>query len=173
VTAAILGLLGVLVGGLITYWTQRGSERRRERREAKVAARLVLEELKNTEIALEVVKEEPSWEIWAAMAELGDLQVSRWKEQQATLAGVASLAQYQAVADAVSQLARTKSFAQDEGDISASSQSDMRVSLILVGKARSALEPLAYGRSRAAEMLMALKVRARRAARAGRKLRGR
>ena len=44
-TDAVFGLLGVLVGGAITGWTTYALERRRERAAARVAARLVREDL--------------------------------------------------------------------------------------------------------------------------------
>jgi hypothetical protein len=52
VTAAIFGLVGVVIGALITGGTNYALQVRAERRELRAAARMMLQELSNTSAAL-------------------------------------------------------------------------------------------------------------------------
>jgi hypothetical protein len=84
VTAAIFGLVGVVLGGLLSGGVTYVMERRREQRETRAAARLLAEELRRAISFIHGVLRpvESDWQS-RAFAEL-DLEV--WKQNRALLA---------------------------------------------------------------------------------------
>lgn len=95
-TDAVFGLLGVLVGGAITGWTTYALERRRERAAARVAARLVREDLLPGVLLLEDVLTGVDSE---RSADLSPPEV--WQAERTRLALVMPYEDYGAAAQAV------------------------------------------------------------------------
>jgi hypothetical protein len=87
VESAVFALAGVLLGGLLTWGTQLWLERRKERRAASRAKRLVGGELLNAILILRALVASPS-KTWATFDDVdGVLPTSAWREHRADLAG--------------------------------------------------------------------------------------
>jgi len=79
-TEAIFGLIGVLIGGLLNGGVTYLTERRRQAGDAKVAARLVADELEVNEVALGSCEKQKSLSIMSRAS------VSEWRKHRGTLA---------------------------------------------------------------------------------------
>jgi hypothetical protein len=99
VTAAIFGFVGVLVGGLVTWGIEVWRARHGEQDEARVAARLVADELTRIdvirmEIPIEAEPQFPKRSVLGAYSALAsELSSGHWEEQvtQAYERGLAAL----------------------------------------------------------------------------------
>ena len=98
VTQAIFGLIGVLVGSLITWGIEVWRARRRDHDEARVAARLVVAELQTIENVRTV--DEPQFRRERELA----LQQDAWISHRAALARELDNEEWQAVRDAYDAL---------------------------------------------------------------------
>lgn len=82
-TAAIFGLLGVIVGGALNVAAAEWQIRRRERREARPAARLVMNELSEIQAILEAdARREPEYRMGAVP------RPTHWPTARQTLAAI-------------------------------------------------------------------------------------
>lgn len=84
-TPALLALLGVIVGAVVTHVLAEGRDRRKEdralRREIVAAARMVHQELNYARLSLELFEDSP-----AHLQLLGPMKASAWEEWRPTLA---------------------------------------------------------------------------------------
>ena len=89
--AAIFGLIGVIVGGLVTGGTQLWLEQRREKQAVSRARRLVSGELLNAILLLGSAanREDKTWTYFGNAAAV--LPTTAWQEHRAHLAGVLSV----------------------------------------------------------------------------------
>ena len=101
-SAAIFGLIGVLLGGIITVLESRRKDSRRDKREreadaqrAKVARRLVADDLRSSAAYL---KQQPT-RGWVKMGSRA-LALSSWPDARATLAGTLSAGDWDTVSRA-------------------------------------------------------------------------
>lgn len=86
--AAILGFIGVIVGGLLTGGVQLFLDWRKERRSARQAKRLVQGELLNAELILGTLANLPS-KTWPSFLDVNAaLPTSAWLEHRAQLAEI-------------------------------------------------------------------------------------
>jgi hypothetical protein len=100
VTAAIFGLIGVLVGGLITAGTELFLQRRRERSDAR-AGRLLLEaELFQAQATINVALESDWW------AGRTSPPVEAWRESRVALAAEFTRAEWQVIAVGITWIDR-------------------------------------------------------------------
>jgi hypothetical protein len=100
VTQAIFGLVGVVVGGLITGFVQGLQEWRRDRADLRAAARLLLRELQLAIVGLRVAR--PQMQAGVVPSILANLAV--WPEKQGLLARVLSDADWRRVAQAFDRI---------------------------------------------------------------------
>ncbi len=99
-TEAIFGLVGVVVGGLITGFVQGVQEWRRERADLRASARLLLRELQQAILGIRIVR--PRMEAGGLPAIGVNLTV--WPEKQGLLARALSDADWQQVAQAFDRI---------------------------------------------------------------------
>jgi len=100
VTQAIFGLVGVVIGGLITGFVQGVQEWRRDRADLRAAARLLLRELQLAIVGLRIAR--PKMETGVVTAIPANLTV--WAEKQGLLARALSDADWRRVALAFDRL---------------------------------------------------------------------
>lgn len=79
-TEAIIGLLGVIVGGFINVGVSFVQEKRERRQGARVAARLVLAELERNGVVLHVAGQDKTWR---TLQRLDDTEWANHREQLA------------------------------------------------------------------------------------------
>lgn len=83
ILAGAFGLVGVIVGGFVSVWADRSATRRRERADARVAARLVIDELAALVRGIEFAKR---YESVALFVDEPPFTGAMWHEHRATLA---------------------------------------------------------------------------------------
>lgn len=91
-------LLAVIVGGGITYWTQRRGQNRAEDQDAKVAARIVGEDLSLAASTLKAVAEDHQWLAFHTTA------VKSWPEHRGILARKLPIAEWETVSQSAFEL---------------------------------------------------------------------
>jgi hypothetical protein len=91
VTAALIGLAGVVVGvvltGAVAYWI----EARKRLAAAKVSARLILDDLMLTRAAVKVALSDDRW---LTEYEAGFFTIEQWRAERASLAARATIADW-------------------------------------------------------------------------------
>jgi hypothetical protein len=107
---AFIGLLGVVVGGLVTAGTAWLNAWRERRRAAVVAGRLVASELKNAREALDYPVSSGTW--WS-----GDIDVSCWADHGPTLAAGLTRSEWHAVEFAYAEIAAADRTRRDNLDM--------------------------------------------------------
>jgi hypothetical protein len=142
-TEAVLALVGVVVGGLLSAATTLGVERVRERREARAAARLVHYEL--VQIVSQV---ELALHVRAVLPLTNPIPTSAWREQQPVLARTFDAQTWRALLSAYSVLSAIAA-KYGEGRVDPRTPLDeealtlVRLAIQAVKRAMGALAPLA------------------------------
>jgi hypothetical protein len=101
-TAAIFGLVGVLVGGLLNGAVARWQARRTESDAVRAAARMMLNEAINVTVAAEEIAKARLWptrQYWPTV-------IARWGEHEGLLAGALTFDDWASVSHAVRALER-------------------------------------------------------------------
>jgi hypothetical protein len=95
---AVFGLIGVVVGGLLAGGAEYVMQRRRERRDARAAARLLAEQLRRA-IAFIHSELRPVASDWASGA-FGDVEMEVWHHNRGILASALETAEWEGIAEA-------------------------------------------------------------------------
>jgi hypothetical protein len=102
VTAAIVGLLGVLVGGVLTGAIEFSLDRRRDSKAARVASLLLADDLAWSYGVLELILKSDRW--LPRPGKLTRISTVMWEEQRLLLGTTISSADWMALAAAAHQL---------------------------------------------------------------------
>jgi hypothetical protein len=140
-TAAIFGLAGVLVGGVLSSAGEAWLDRRRQLLEGMAAARLVSTEL-------DALRREVDWILESRVVSASpDVPVDLWGEHRAALAAVLSSADWRRVARAQVAAALVSHLARQASDpVSPEALEPLGVSAKLVAAARDVLNEVGDGR---------------------------
>ena len=99
-TAAIFGLIGVLLGGLITVGSELLLQRRHEKADARAGLRLIEADLFDASAAMKIALKTDWW------AGGRPVPAEGWREHRAVLAGVFTRAEWQVIGLAMSWVTR-------------------------------------------------------------------
>ena len=115
-TAAIFGLLGVIVGGLIAAGAEAWFRSRERKAEALVAARLVLQELGTAAISIDLLIANDVWPIPLPQMREDLASTAQWEEGRAVLARTLSGDEWRIVTTAYGFLGQTSTVLADDDE---------------------------------------------------------